>query len=272
MRIDYLITADQQAHLWEMGGNAIYSAVGARIWTTDVGILSRVGDNYPERWLDQLEAAGISTAGVVRVPGRHEMRTFYAYLDPETRVDTEPARHFARIGLPLPEDLRDYVDSTPGQDSEEFATLAIRPDDLPLAYAGAMAAHLAPLGWASHCALPPALVHRGVLVTLDSGERYVRTALARQLDRVLRFVYAFLPSEQEVELLWGTVDLWEAAERLEETGDPVLACCYGSVSASFVLQGFGALHALQHSRKDAESRVEQLRRWVEVVDSGHGRS
>jgi sugar/nucleoside kinase (ribokinase family) len=320
MRIDYLITADQQARLHEMGGNAIYSAVGARIWTTDVGILSRVGDTYPEMWLDQLEAAGICTAGVVRVPGYHDMRTFYAYLDSETRVDTEPARHFARLGLPLPEDLRGYVHSTPDQDVEEFTPLAIRPDDLPVAYAEAGAAHLAPQGWASHCALPLALAHRGVRVTLDSGERYVRTPLARQLKRVLQAVHSFLPSEQEVELMWGRVDLWDAAERLaefgpafvvikagrkgsllyesstrrrwlvpaypvqvvdttgagdaycggfmvglEETGDPRLACCYGAVSASFMLQGFGPLSALRYSRREAEQRLGRLRAFVEEV-------
>jgi ribokinase len=54
---------------------------------------------------------------------------------------------------------------------------------------------------------------------------------------------------------------------LEETGDPVLACCYGSVSASFVLQGFGPLYALRHSREEAERRVDQLRNEVEVVRS-----
>ena len=121
MRVDYHITANQHAQLRQMGGNAIYSAVGTRIWTADVGILSRVGDNYPGGWLDRLEEAGICTMGVVRVPGYHEMRTFYAYLNPENRVDTEPARHFARLGLPLPDDLRDYVDSTPGQELEKFA-------------------------------------------------------------------------------------------------------------------------------------------------------
>lgn len=46
---------------------------------------------------------------------------------------------------------------------------------------------------------------------------------------------------------------------LEETGDPVLACCYGSVSASFVLQGSGPPYVLRFSREKAERRVDQLR-------------
>ena len=46
LRMDYIITPDQRVHLREMGGNAIFSAVGAKIWSADVGILSRVGENY----------------------------------------------------------------------------------------------------------------------------------------------------------------------------------------------------------------------------------
>ena len=100
MRIDYVITADRRVHLREMGGNAIYSAVGARIWQARVGILSRVGENYPQDWLGWLEQVGIGTEGVHRVPGWQDMRTFYRYLDLETRVDTDPARPFT-TAIPL---------------------------------------------------------------------------------------------------------------------------------------------------------------------------
>ena len=45
----------------------------------------------------------------------------------------------------------------------------------------------------------------------------------------------------------------------DETGDPALAACYGAVSSSFVLQGFGALYATQFSRADAQPRLEEMR-------------
>jgi len=320
LRVDYLITADQQAHLREMGGNAIYSAVGARIWASQVGILSRVGENYPQEWLDRLQRAGIDTGGVVRVPGHHDMRTFYAYLDLETRVDTNPQRHFARLGLPLPPDLDGYVDSTPGQDSETWTPLAIRPIDLPAAYRSARAALLCPQDWTSHRSLSAALSEQGLCVHLDSGERYIKSVPLEQVLGVLRHVQTFLPSELELRLLLGPVDPWQAAQYLaqagpplvvikmgskgsllydrtagkgwhipaypvqvvdvtgagdaycggfmvgyEETQDPVLAACYGTVSASFVLEGFGALYALRHTRAEAETRLASLRQAVEKL-------
>jgi hypothetical protein len=53
----------------------------------------------------------------------------------------------------------------------------------------------------------------------------------------------------------------------QETGDPLLAGCYGAVSASFVLQGFGALYALQFSRAQADARLSELRGQVRLVPS-----
>jgi len=320
MRIDYVITADRQVHLREMGGNAIYSAVGARIWATTVGILSRVGENYPHDWLARLEDAGIRTTGIRQVPGWQDMRTFYRYLDLQTRDDTEPARQFAELGLPLPEDLQGYIHSTPGQDSRQFTPLSPRPEDLPASYLRVKAANLSPQELATHRALCATLASRGIRLTLDPGERYMKPPLMEQVFSFLRCVDAFLPSEQEVQSMLGVGDPWQAALRFaeagpqvvviksgskgsliydgqarrrwhvpayparvvdvtgagdaycggfmvgyQETGDPVLAGCFGAVSASFVLEGFGALYATQFSRPQAEVRLKELRPRVQPI-------
>jgi sugar/nucleoside kinase (ribokinase family) len=320
LRIDYIITADQQVHLRQLGGNAIYSAVGARIWSADVGIMARVGENYPERWLNQLRKAGIRTEGVVRVPGWQDMRTFYAYSDLETRHDTEPERHFSSLGLPLPDELRGYVHSTPGQDSQDYRPLSPRPDDVPSSYFDVKVVHLSPLELPSHRALSAALARRGIRIHLDPGERYMKPTLMEEVRSFLRWVDVFLPSEQEVESLLGRVDPWQAAAQFaeagpevvvikggskgslvydrvsrrcwripcypsrvvdvtgcgdaycggymvgfDETADPVLAGCYGAASASFVLEGFGALYALRHSRQDAEQRFADLKERVQAL-------
>ena len=60
LRTDYCITHDGQVLLGTMGGNAIYAATGAMVWSSSVGIISRVGSNYPEEWLDtsRVESSG----------------------------------------------------------------------------------------------------------------------------------------------------------------------------------------------------------------------
>ncbi|HZQ09635.1 MAG TPA: carbohydrate kinase family protein [Anaerolineae bacterium] len=45
---------------------------------------------------------------------------------------------------------------------------------------------------------------------------------------------------------------------LDETGDPFQAALYGTVSASFIIEDFGALYSLQFSRADAQARLAHM--------------
>jgi hypothetical protein len=141
MRVDYLITQTGEARTGLVGGNALYSAVGAAIWRErldeSICLWARIGQNYPLEWLKKLNAIGLDTAGLTLIPGEQDHRTFYAYTPDGRRVDTDPAAHFARINRPLPEQLENYIHSTPGQDDpESFEPLALRPEDWPKEYAG----------------------------------------------------------------------------------------------------------------------------------------
>jgi ribokinase len=46
---------------------------------------------------------------------------------------------------------------------------------------------------------------------------------------------------------------------LVETGDPLQAALYGTISASFVIEGEGGTAALQRSRPEAEARLRELK-------------
>ena len=48
-----------------------------------------------------------------------------------------------------------------------------------------------------------------------------------------------------------------------ETRDPLVACMYGTVSASFMVEEFGFLHMFSIRRKDADARLERLRASVD---------
>ncbi len=231
--MDYIITAQGQVRLREMGGNALYAAAGARVWDTRVGLLARIGENYPAGWLGELEQYGLDVTGVRVVPGQQEMRTFYAYIDPRTRVDTEPARHFARVGLPLPNDLDGYVHSTPGQDDPTaYEPLAVPPEDFPISYANAQVLHLSPISIRTHTYLPACARQLGIKqVTADPGERYMVPRLRANIEALLPALDVFLPSEQEVRSLLGTVDLWDAAAEFARHGPHVVVVKVGDRGA-----------------------------------------
>lgn len=225
MRIDFLITREGEAHIGLPGGNALFSAAGAKLWADEVALWARCGCNFPAAWLETLRELGLDTAGLIRLPQAQDHRTFFAYTEDGKRDDTEPAAHFARIGQALPPELEGYVHSTPQQDDPHiFEPLAPRPEEWPAAYAGKTAVHLAPLPLATHLHAPAALREAGVsLISVDPGERYMIPERMPFIRRLLPQVDAFLPSDQEVRSLFGAeVDLWEAAEQLAEWGAPLV--------------------------------------------------
>jgi ribokinase len=318
LREDYVITSAGEAHLCQIGGNALYAAVGARLWADGVGLMARVGSNYPSQWLDVIAARGIDTGGVVVRPEPLDTRTFYAYISLETRDDIDPAAHFRRIGRPLPPALAGYATSTEGQDDPaHFSPLAVRPDEVAAGYLAARAFHLAPFDFSVHAAFPGLLRrHTGQIVTCDPSVRYMHPIFAAEVRRMLGQLDAFLPSEMETRAFFSDPlgDLWSAAEAfgsmgagcvvlklgsrgqyvyetatrrkwrvpayparvvdvtgagdaycggflvgLAETGCPLEAALRGCVSASLVVEGLGALYALDQPHEQLASRLAELR-------------
>lgn len=324
LREDYCITPDQQIISGTLGGNAVYSAVGARVWTDSVGIVSRIGNNYPMGWLDQLQKHGIDTRQIKKLEEPHSSVTFYAYLSLEERVDTNPIMHFARIGEPMPRELVGYKTSTSGQDSRStFFPLSVRPHDIDDIQHELVAAHLAPAEFLTHITLPYYLRSKcaGIL-SLDPSLRYMTPDFKFDLPKILLGVDAFLPSEMEAKSFFAprTPGTWEMAEQFSETGcrfvvikqgargqavfdrdnkqrwmipaypakvrdvtgagdsfcggfivglaqtgDPVEAALWGSVSASLTIEGTGALYALGTTPGLATSRLRALRSRVSRV-------
>jgi sugar/nucleoside kinase (ribokinase family) len=205
LRTDYVITADGEARLRQMGGNAIFSAGGARLWRDDVAMLGRVGDNFPVEWFEAWRKTGIDVRGIRNVGGQQDHRTFYAYIDQHTRDDTRPDLHFARIGQPLPEALADYVHSTPGQDNPDaYEPLAVTPDDLEAFHGQSVAAlHIAPISIRTQRHVPPAARALGCsCIGIDPGERTMRPSLMAHIERVLAQIDVFMPSDMEVRSLF----------------------------------------------------------------------
>ena len=320
LRIDYTITHDRQAKIRQPGGNCVYAAVAVKLWGENVGVWARKGENYQNAWLENLQQADIHTEGLITIPGHHDHRTFFAYTHDGRRDDLNPAAHFARINQPLPPDLADYVDSTPGQDDpNEYETLGIRPEDWPSAYDGVTAVHLAGHGLRSHLTIPPILREKGIRqITIDPGERYMIPDRIDTIRQIVQQADAFLPSEMEIRSLFGDeMGYLEAAQTLckwgaklvvvkmgadgvlvvEENGRythlppyhqpndsrvidvtgagdafcggfmvglartryPILAAQMGLVSASIIVEGYGALYGLTHHPDETRQRLDTLK-------------
>jgi len=310
MTIDEILLPDGRSASSQCGGNCLYAAVGARIWSESVGIISLVGADFPKAWLDAVSAAGIDIQGIANILQPHGMRAGLAYRDDGERAMLQDGGLGRDEYDKYPHEWQEWLDYSPGA------------EHVPPAYAAAVGVHFAPVPVQAHEALVPAMRHPGCRLTLDSpwwdggaGRYDPHLALLGSLD-------ALLPSEHDLRVFFqASVDPMEGARTLGrfgpaavvvkmgargslvytpqtetavyvsafpcnaidptgagdafcggflvglvETGDPVEAAVYGTISASFVVEGFGSLFALHVTRHDAEVRRRSLN--VQHVSGG----
>lgn len=233
IREDYCITHDGRVISGVLGGNAIYAAVGARLWGDTISIVSRVGSNFQPDWLSQMELKGISTSRIQILDHPVDTRTFYVYRSLEERVDTNPTTHFNQLGLPLPKALIGYRSSTEGQERRDRLTaMTVRPTDIPPeTISGLKGAHFAPAEYLTHFSVPQYLNQHGIdIITLDPSIRYMNPDFRLELPNILRGLTAFLPSMYEATtFLPGLRDqVWEMAEVYRSMGPAIVVIKAGA--------------------------------------------
>lgn len=226
---DYVILQNGTPLLDIPGGSALYAAVGLAIWDPrpSPAMIARVGEDFPQEWLDDFERHGLDVGGVKILPQTIDLRFFTAIIDRYTRILDDPVAHFARAGLSFPKALLGYKpENGSAIDSRtQMLPISLRQADIPEAYLDATAAHLCPLDYLSHSLLP-ALLRQSefTTITLDPSPGYMNPAYWSEIPALLTGLTAFLPAEEEVRQLFQnrTTDLWEMAEALSAYGCEII--------------------------------------------------
>lgn len=218
----YILTALSKSLIDVPGGSLLYGAAGLALWESGIGLIARIGEDYPQSWLEEIAAHGLDTRGIHVLPEAIERRFFIAYTENDAKNTDNPVAHFARLGLPYPKTLLGYTPPEPKLDSRtQSSLLTIRQNDFPTDYLDATAAHLCPLDLLSHTLLPSVL-RRGhvTTITLDPGENYMNPAFWDDMPVLLNGLTAFLCSETKIMRLFQgrSTDLWEMAETLASYG------------------------------------------------------
>lgn len=221
---DFIILPDGKALLDVPGGNLIYAAAGLAVWETDSppALVARVGEDYPQDWLQEFTRQGFDVRGVKVLPQPVDLRSFYAYIDRTTRVYEDPINQFARVKVPFPPQLLGYQNRNTMLDSRtRLNPISIRQGDFLSEYLDATAAHICPLDYLSHSLLPAVLRQAGfTLVTLDPSAGYMNPTFRDDVPALIVGLTAFMPAEEELRSLfhgWSD-DLWEMAEAIAAYG------------------------------------------------------
>jgi len=168
--VDDIVLRDGTTLMGEPGGALLHAALAARLWGASVGLVSVVGTDYPAAALEALADRGVDLAGVRRL-GRPGGRAWLLY-----ERDTRRVIH--HLGCPSHDDVSPL------------------PTDVPAAFRGSKAFHLAPMPLERQHLLARSLADRPFL-SLDPFELLRDDTLAAW-SRVLAHVDAFFPSRDEI--------------------------------------------------------------------------
>ncbi len=210
LTIDDLVLADGTTAMGLCGGNAIFAALGARLWSTRVGLSARVGPDYPASHVQALAATGIRLAlSPVEAPTMHNWALY----------ETADRRRFIN-----------WLDSGSHLDQ------SLLPAEVPPDAGSARVCHIAPMPLEVQAQLVRHLWGQGALVSLDPHDEYIPGAEATLLD-LLGMVDLFLPSRQEAALLFGRDAPEEAARAFAARGPRAVVVKLGAEGSLVCGQG-----------------------------------
>ncbi|MBN2119310.1 MAG: carbohydrate kinase family protein [Anaerolineales bacterium] len=215
---EYLLPAAGPARLDAPGGSLLYAAAGLRVWDSGIGLVGRVGTDYPREWLNECMRRGFDTGGIRILPRNMDVREFLAYNELFEANQINPVSHFARRQMTFPKSLLGYQ---PVDTKKHNGESMLNVTDIPGDYLIARAALICAMDIVTQTQLIAGM-KRGLVHTfvLDPGADAMLPAARRELPALLNGVTAFLPSQEELcSLFWGeTHDLWEMAQAVSMYG------------------------------------------------------
>lgn len=187
------------------GGNALYAAVGANIWSDQIGIVAVVGYDWPSTYTQTLEQSSIDTSGLTHTQ-EETLRAWTIYEQSGYR------RYFSRntevvLLTPSPFSSTPLTSQEAAQYSEAARKVHVRNSPLPLELPGHLwqvdTLHLCPmrletvLTWINFLQDQP-----DIFVSVDILPYPIQGNLDDpNLLKILSRADAFLPSEVEAESL-----------------------------------------------------------------------
>lgn len=213
--IDAVLTQDGRHVVDKVGGNALWSALGAMIAGNAPRIVTVVGNDYPQDVLRALGDTGINTSAVRRIERSHPVRVTFAHLPDGSRLQ------------PVPQEM---LQALPEADRAAFVDTTSMPEVLPL---GAPIESDIPDAWLQevdhwHMPLLPLQRHRCLVHRLKGGRGKLQSDCPARSDLLgdafsrlavtLDDLDFFLPSTSDFDVIAPGVGVHEILFRLKAQG------------------------------------------------------
>jgi len=202
LTIDNVVRASGEIMPQYFGGNAVYGALGARVWSDSVGIVSRYGDGYPLGCFDLFDRLGIDAGGIRKIDGPHRLNVAFAYRADGSRTRIIP-KHLLD-GMSETDRKRFYDTSSLTDGHLLLKEFAPDGDDMPDSWwAGVQGIHCPsmPIARLQHIAETTRVRTGGRPVRVHVDSPWHDNQASRALDptALLGVIDLLLPSEQDLE-------------------------------------------------------------------------
>lgn len=238
---DNVVTASGECLPQTFGGNALYGALGARVWSDRVGMVSRFGAGYPLACFDLLRSLNINIGGVRDLGKPHGRNVAFAY-----RADGSRTREFPQ----------EVLDRIPPNERPRFIDTSLLPDAMARWHEFAPDESDVPTDWwhtlrGIHCATLPVAKHRRIAhasrtqfgsigwIQIDSPFYDADTPPGDRDEELYTDINALLPSEADLETFWPGTAADETAITLLDRGTRTVVLKLGSHGCRIFEQGRG---------------------------------
>ena len=243
------VYADGRTSMAAPGGNALYTSVGANIWSAQVGIVAVVGYDWPAKYTRTLEESAIDASGLTHTQ-EETLRAWTIYEVSGYR------RYFSRntevvLLTPSPYSSTPLTAAEAGAYSEASRLVHLRnspqPQELPASLRSANTVHICPmrletiLSWVEYLQDKP-----DVFVSVDILPYPVNGNLDDpRLLKLLERTDAFLPSEAEAESLMPGHEVDIFCREVAARGPKIVAIKQGDHGVTIYDREQDSVHWLQ---------------------------
>jgi sugar/nucleoside kinase (ribokinase family) len=295
---DIVIYDTQKMFLNYIGGDSLFSAIGGKIWDASPLVVARVGQNFPDGFDEQVQAAGIKTSFI--------------------KVRANDIHNWA---LYEPGGARQFINHLT---SGSHYDMSITAAEIPMTCLESDGIHLAPMPTDVQFPIIEKISagkKAGQILSWDPQELYLQEPRFNELAyKMLESVDLFLPSREEIYAMCGKDDLPNIIRRLAprgpraiavkmstegslvydhsngriyhvpvypsktvdptgagdsfcggflaafvRTGDALESACHGTVAASYVVEAIGALNTFSLNFSDLQQRLDLVKRNVRLL-------
>ena len=290
LTVDDIVLSTGETSMEAPGGDSLYAALGARVWGLKPSMIACRADTYSQHILDQVDAMGVDTRLLQRVSGPgvrqwalydtsggrqyHAQGRSSSYLEISPRVakmGEVPALVSAAHVAPMPGVVqKEWVEWLHGRNcplilldphEDELSDTQLWREILPhvTVFLPSIVEVAALLG--SNVSVVQAVKRLAdwgpKIVIIKMGER---GSLYYERDTRAMFQISAFPAQARDSTGCGDAFCGGFMAGLCQLGDPRAAAQWGSISASFVLEGYGPYQVMKTTTKQAMDRWATIRR------------